>query len=739
MSQTVGILISRRIFRACLQGDSPYDPLDLYDQYARENGLDAVFFTMDHLMLEKRKVYAYRRTDSGVYDQTCIPLPAVIHNRIKPVATLEKFKILQAIPEVQLFNQNNRLDKWTVYHQLSSHPEIVAHLPETKILNLKNFESMMANHNSIYLKPRDMSLGIGVRSLHHNQDVIRVYDSKGGRIRISKSKWRDWIRHLMKHENLLVQQTIWLSSLSDRPFDLRVSVQKNGEGKWSTSGMVAKIGRSKAVATNLAVGGKLDVARATLKAAGFENTEKIEQEIEKVVLKAASYLSEKYPGLADLGFDIAIDQNGRIWIIEVNGRDLRITFYLAKEMESWRKTFATPMAYAAYLLKTNQVKNDTIAILTPGSLPLDGKKGSSVETVARAVADKLSQYRSVCLYGKNIQNINGVYAFQPIHHGKEGYQKAVVRHLQSLQPSLLQIENRPLWINEVKDALLTTKKILFLHSDNYIKPPYAPKNQVKEALLRYDHIITNSQFMKDLLANEFPEIASKVTFVWLGVDIQKFCPPSEPNTCAKRILNRKKLGINGQTVILFTGRMIPKKGVHYLIEAFSRIAKHHPNAILLIAGSSYYGRNVHTKYVQKVKSLARKLGNQICFLPYQPHDYMPEIYQMADMFVNPSPGNEPFGLVNVEAMACGLPILTTQSGGIQEVIQNGINGELLTTDNIVKELTYKLDDWLNHAISLSKKGEESRRIAVENFSWQRVAKDLNQVYAELASKPAPIS
>ena len=149
----------------------------------------------------------------------------------------------------------------------------------------------------------------------------------------------------------LVQQGLDLLRLEkERPVDIRVSVQKSGDGEWSISGMVAKVGTPKAVATNVAVGGCSRPIKSLLSEAGFSPS-LILSSVEEVSLLTARTLGNRIPGLADLGLDIGVDRFGKVWLIEANGRDLRITFLQAGEREMWEQTFRRPMEYAGYLVR----------------------------------------------------------------------------------------------------------------------------------------------------------------------------------------------------------------------------------------------------------------------------------------------------------------------------------------------------------------------------------------------------
>ncbi|MBA4494453.1 YheC/YheD family protein [Paenactinomyces guangxiensis] len=734
MANTVGVLISRHIFPSCLRGRSPYESFALYSLYAKQEGLRVIFFTIDHLLMPRFLVQGYEQKDDGSFVQRTVPIPRVIHNRIKPSAPLPEFKQLKNIPEITLFNRDNRLDKWKVYQALVSDRVLHPYLPETCLLNGKSFEEMKDRYPALYLKPRDKSLGMGVRRLDFTDSAIEVAHAMGQRESIAPGQQNGWLQKCIRREPMLIQQSIDLIKQGQQPIDFRVAVQRGRNGEWKISGIVARVGPAGGIATNVAVGGRARQLMPTLENAGITKPEPLIKEIGRIVLRAADCLQKTYPGLADLGFDIAVDQTDRVWIIEVNGRDLRITFRQAQDWEAWRRTFATPMEYAGYLLKKQMNPHPdkpTVAIVTPGNLPVSSNGSGSVEISAREIAKRVSKHHQVYLVGKEITPMGKVHVVEAKPPSRGGYLNQVAGKLRLLDPDIIQVENRPLWIERFKRVAPRTKKVLFLHSETFLQPPYAKPKQIKRTLPQYDLILTNSKFMQHRLTRQFPKMAPKIKSVWLGVDLNHFASIHDKAVREQRLINRKHHGLHGCPVILFVGRIIPKKGVHHLIDAFLRVHSEYSNAILIIVGSSYYGKNIETPYVRNLKEKSKPLGTHIRWWPFTSHHQLPSIYQMADILVTPSICKEAFGLVNVEGMATGLPILTTKTGGISEVVVDGVNGRLLPVEGLTDGIVRVLSEWLRQPQRLKQMGIESRRRAEALFGWERVAEDLSRIYQAL--------
>ncbi|WP_124727466.1 YheC/YheD family protein [Staphylospora marina] len=732
MADTVGVLISRRVFSDSLRGLTPYESLELYDKHARREGMIPVFFTLDRILFSRRLVRAYERGEDGGYRERWVPVPRVIHNRVKPPAESPEFRMLKRLPGIRLFNRDNRFDKWNVHCKLKRTPELCQHLPRTHPLTWKRFCDMFEEFGDVIIKPRDKSLGMDLVRIDRTEGGVRVRKASGMVKEMSGEQLRRFVRARESGGAFLVQQAIPLMEKKNRPFDLRVSVQRGGDGRFRVSGIVAKVGLPGAAATNVAVGGEAEPVSVVLREAGVSGEERLLREISRVALHAADCLAGEDLGIADLGMDLGIDKEGRIWIIEVNGRDLRVTFHCSGDMEAWERTFATPMMFARHLLDSVPPAKDaapSVAILTPGNLPVYGSGSGSVEISARSVFRSMQERTVTWLLGTGTGNHPSAVEIRA--SGRKEYLKRAIQALRRLAPDVIQIENRPLWIRNVSAALPAAGKVLFMHSETYLNPPYAA-DDIERHLAGYDLIIANSRFLADRLHARYPCLGNKVRVVRLGVNLKQFRPPSFPE---ERERIRRSFGFDPQAfIILFVGRLIPGKGVHHLVEAFSRMADERPDAVLLIVGGSHYGYNLGTPYVKQLKRMAKPLRNCVFFKPFTRHSRLPSIYRMADVLVTPSVCDEAFGLVNLEGMASGLPVLSTCVGGIPEVVEDGVTGRLLPTDRLSERIAETLSDWMNQPGWLREMGEAGRRRAEKRFTWERTAKKLALMYRVLTAR-----
>ncbi|QKG84475.1 glycosyltransferase [Kroppenstedtia pulmonis] len=735
MAYEVGVLISRHIFRDCLRGRSSFEPLDLYNRFGQCVGFQPVFFTLDHISFQDRMVLGYLMSPTGKLEARKMPLPPLIHNRIKPMfRDNRELARLRKLTGITLFNADNRLDKWNVHQILSQNEELRSQLPDTVCFKLSEVESFLSRYGSIYLKPSNKSLAIGIFRLDRDEgNHVRVsmpgkQQSKVYPIKELLALLPEWIGSTP----YIMQQTLPLIRIKNQPADIRTSVQRGGQGKWQVTGMVARVGPIDGIATNVAVGGQAQSLRPVLKQGGVQNVDTVCRQIESMVLKAAQTLSEANPGLADLGFDVAVDPQGRIWIIEVNGRDLRITFRQAKNLDVWRKTYGRPMEYASFLLKRMRKEakdRSAIAVLTPGVQPIKGRTSGSVETVVRETTERVAQQnRNIFVLGTGTNVLKHARPLEVRAATRRQYWNRVWGHLHQIRPALIQVENRPAVLQRIRSLFPDSRILLFLHSDTFIQKPYIRPENLRLNLECCDGILTNSAFLKQQISQWVPASHDKIESVHLGVDLDRFKSLQDPKAQQQRYVKRKQMGLVGKKVILFVGRFIPQKGLHVLLKVFPEILKEHPEAHLLIVGGSHYGKEMMTPYVRSLKQQTLSFQEATTWLPFVDHTQIQDIYKISDLLVTPSLIRESFGLVNLEGMATGLPVVSVAVGGIPEVVKDGVTGTLLTRRSLQHQLAPVCNDLLSHPEKMRKQGLAGRRRVEEYFSWDRTADQLNGIY-----------
>ena len=177
--------------------------------------------------------------------------------------------------------------------------------------------------------------------------------------------------------------------------------------------------------------------------------------------------------------------------------------------------------------------------------------------------------------------------------------------------------------------------------------------------------------------------------------------------------------------ILFVGRLESRKGLQHLLAAFPFIKKEIPNAGLMVVGTG-----PQAKKYQKLAE--REFKGAVKFVGYVTPEDLPSYYRSCDVYCSPATGGEAFGIVLLEAMASGTPVVASNIEGYKGVIKDGYNG-LLVNPFDPKALAYAIVRVLkDHA--LRKTLQEDGRSFAESYSWGNVAKQVEQFYLELINR-----
>jgi D-inositol-3-phosphate glycosyltransferase len=231
-----------------------------------------------------------------------------------------------------------------------------------------------------------------------------------------------------------------------------------------------------------------------------------------------------------------------------------------------------------------------------------------------------------------------------------------------------------------------------------------------------DLILAATEREKELLVRYFSVRGEKVGVVPCGVDLERFQP-------MPRDLARKEIGLSdAQSVVLYVGRFSPIKGLERLVAAASHLRSHRGLTFLIIGGE---GRQ--TRSSAELSRLARRASMEgvVKFHGRVEHELLPLYYSAADILVIPS-YYESFGLVALESLACGTPVVATRVGAMDTLIQDGKTGLLVETPS-PRSLAAAIEGF----IVASPTGGVSReeiRATVLGYSWSNVASAVIQQY-----------
>nr|WP_200834313.1 D-inositol-3-phosphate glycosyltransferase [Amycolatopsis alkalitolerans] len=248
----------------------------------------------------------------------------------------------------------------------------------------------------------------------------------------------------------------------------------------------------------------------------------------------------------------------------------------------------------------------------------------------------------------------------------------------------------------------------------------------EQVVAEADCLVANTPVEARQLVSLYGADPRAVRTVEPGVDLERFTPGSK--TAA-----RDKLGLPQDAAVLaFAGRIQPLKAPDVLLRAAARLLEQSPGlrerlVVLVVGGPSGTG----LEQPQALRELAAELGiqEQTRFLPPQPGEMLAEVYRAADVVAVPS-YNESFGLVALEAQACGTPVVAAEVGGLPVAVAHGVSGLLVPS--------HKAHDWASALASVALQPDRRAELGdnavhhARRFSWERTTDALLGTYAVAA-------
>ncbi len=261
-------------------------------------------------------------------------------------------------------------------------------------------------------------------------------------------------------------------------------------------------------------------------------------------------------------------------------------------------------------------------------------------------------------------------------------------------------------------------------------------------------IIAVSAGMRKDILTAYPAVdPGKVHVVHNGIDSSRWARDTSP--AAREVVTSRGLDPDAPTVV-FLGRITRQKGLPYLLRALRRLD---PDVQVVLLAGAPDTPEIEQEVVGLVDGLRAERGERAAPVVWigemLPRDQVIAVLSHATVFVTPSV-YEPLGIVNLEAMACGLPVVATGTGGIPEVVVDGETGWLVPIEQVgdgtgtpvdeerfVADLGDALVRSLSDVDEARRRGEAGRRRAVGSFSWSTIAERTLEVYRAVLEGRAP--
>lgn len=243
-----------------------------------------------------------------------------------------------------------------------------------------------------------------------------------------------------------------------------------------------------------------------------------------------------------------------------------------------------------------------------------------------------------------------------------------------------------------------------------------------EWLLTYEatEVIVNSNYMKNHVQGLFGLPFDKINVIPNGINLTNF------NGVDRDYDFRRQYAMDNEKIILYVGRLVYEKGVQHLISAMPKILENYHDAKLIIAGKG--------GMLDELKGQAEAMGlsNKVYFTGYLNSKQVQKMYKCADVAVFPST-YEPFGIVALEAMLAGVPTVVSDIGGLNEIVDHGVNGmkSYAGNSNSIADSVISLLYDKQLASNVSKKAKQKVK---EEFNWNKIAQDTHYIYEQAICK-----
>lgn len=387
-----------------------------------------------------------------------------------------------------------------------------------------------------------------------------------------------------------------------------------------------------------------------------------------------------------------------------------------------------------------------VCLICTEKLPVPPVRGGAIQTYIDAVAPRIARVHDVTVVCRNDpsmpeEEMVGPVRFirLPSHTGSGNtataltspatYYRRVASWL-AAQPrfDLVVMYNRPAYVREVAAAARGARFALSMHNDMF-DFDRLPRPDGRAALDRADLVLCVSDFVRRNIDRLHPGRGRKLKTVYAGVDTVRFSPVWKATTVRSQV--RKRLGFGaGDLVVLHVSRFSARKGNRMLLDAMEQVLPDYPQARLLVVGSSRYGTDDLDDYGRAFRSDAEaRLGEAVRFTGFVPPADVADLYLAGDLFVVTSQWQEPLARVHYEAMAAGLPIVTTDRGGNCEVIEEGASALVARPHDSPRAFAAQIKRLLDDSDLREQLGRRGRELAEERYTWDRVAGELLAIFA----------
>lgn len=335
---------------------------------AKAEGVDFFYFTPKRVDFQTRTIQG-KVLEEGKWQDKTMPFPDVIYNAGSPEKLAISKTIINRLRKEIPFTTNSIGNKWNVTRRLKEAKVFAKYLiPSEVVTNVEKFQNFMATYKKIVFKPVEGRKGKGIYFI---SKVGTGYDiQQDTKIeRYTSAQLEAFLTERLAEESYIVQPYIQSTMKSGQVFDFRVHVQKNGEGKWVITTVYPRIAPSGSIIPNINNGGYTNYLEPFLALEFKEEAFNMKRMLEHFGLSLARHLDDiqmsKFgEAIDEIGIDVGVDENQKIWVYEVNWRPgCPPAFYL--ELDVVKHT----IQYAVYIAHHQDEINEQIRLAKTKNTP----------------------------------------------------------------------------------------------------------------------------------------------------------------------------------------------------------------------------------------------------------------------------------------------------------------------------------------------------------------------------------
>ncbi len=354
----VGVLTRKKRINLILKQDPPLN-LERIQKANEEANLILYFFSYEDIDTNKKVIMGtYFNKEKWIWERKSYNYPDFVYKRCGVSEKYNKIfeKFYQQLKELskEPLNYYIRFNKWEVIQHISSNKNLLPYLPPTYLYsNPKNFKKIINSTDTVYLKALHGGRGrkvIRVRKLATGEYEYKhslINNLNIGRTRSFKGLMKK-VLQFYENKDFIIQKAIDLIRIDNRLVDMRAEIQRESNGEITVTAISLRVGKAKSPITTHEKSYNFEYFFSNFMNYSDKKIYELKNRINCFLKKIYKCIEEKYGPSAEIGIDIGLDKNNRLWFIECNSRSMKTSFFNTCDESTINKSFINLLEYAKF-------------------------------------------------------------------------------------------------------------------------------------------------------------------------------------------------------------------------------------------------------------------------------------------------------------------------------------------------------------------------------------------------------